>query len=184
MSRDTRFPPLRGSRRGHARHPPKSALCRHLGRAGLSAAPQPHMRAPRLPAPGSAQPCCTDRRHQHHSGGGGWAWGWGTACWHPAGRSRMGWWTAGHRDPRVGGKWGGHTSTVHKFLQPHVRLCSEQDGVGAPRGMEKGHSSPGWGSPLTSGLDWAVASWPEGWVPGAVLCVSVLLYGKLFSDCE
>lgn len=91
-------------------------------------------------------------------------------------------------DSRAWGAQGGrevggtHTSTVHKFLQPHARLCSEQDGAGAPRGMEKGHSSPGWGSALTSGLAWA--SWPEGRVPGAVLCVSVLLYGKLFSDCE
>lgn len=32
--------------------------------------------------------------------------GVGTARWHPAVWSRMGSWTAGQGEPRVGGKWG------------------------------------------------------------------------------
>lgn len=49
-----------------------------------------------------------------------------------------------------GGRGGGDTriGTVHRFLWPRARLCSERDGDGASLGMERGHSSPGWGSPL------------------------------------
>lgn len=49
---------------------------------------------------------------------------------------------------RVGGGTHTRTGTMHRFLRPRVRLCSERDGDGASRGMERGHSSPGWGSPL------------------------------------
>lgn len=48
---------------------------------------------------------------------------------------------------------------------------------GTSYGME-GAQPPRWVLPLV------VQGMPEGRVPGAVLCVPVLLYGKLFPDCE
>lgn len=92
--------------RGDARHPLKSALCRHLGRAGLPAAccpPGPtreHQGSrPRGDHGHAVQTADTSTARGQRVG-----MGWGSTCWHPAGRGRVGWGTVGHREPRVGGE--------------------------------------------------------------------------------
>lgn len=171
-----------GIRRGDARHPLKLALCRHLGRAGLPAACCP-------PGPTREHQGSRPRGAHGHAvqtadtstarGGGGWAWGWGSACWHPAGRGRVGWGTAGHGEPRVGGEGGTHALAPCTGSSGHVRDC-------APRGMGmehplgwRGGTAPQAGARLCWGRAWAglgcsiVAGGEGAWGCAVRACVIV-----------
>lgn len=84
----------------------------------------------------------------------------------------------------MGGKGGDmhwHSARVPPAMCEAVLLSGM--GMKHPTGR-RGGTAPRPGTQLCPSRAWAVALWLEGRVPGDVLRVPVLLYGKLFSDCE
>lgn len=167
-------PERRCSARGRP-GPPKPALCRHPGWVGASCHPGRVPTRPRTEAPGLAAPGAHGHAVQSadtSTARGAQGGHWGGTRW-----DGVGW---GGDSGARGGRVGGRTGTVRRFLRPR---CAP-GGVG----MEAGHPSGAQHPPAGAHQDGAVVQGGAVVAGGegarAVLCVPVLLYGKLFPDCE